>query len=71
MPRWVLQCPHCSQEFTHSEIDRAMLEQARLDPFGVVQRPSAGKRTCPNCKEEADFKQYDLIYRADARGQAC
>jgi hypothetical protein len=70
VPRWVVQCPNCLQEFTHSEIDNAMLQEARFDPFGVVPKASGGKRTCPNCKVETDFKPNDLLYRQDARGQA-
>jgi hypothetical protein len=70
MPRWVVNCPNCSGEFTHTEIDSTMLEQARRDPFGLVPKPSGEKRTCPNCNTESAFNQTDLLYRQDARGPA-
>ena len=67
MPRWVVTCPNCSKEFTHTEIDRTVLEQSYRDPFGVLPRPSGEKRTCPHCNTESVFEA--LFYREDARGQ--
>jgi hypothetical protein len=69
MPRWVVRCPKCNHEFTHTEIDKAMLEQVNHDPFGVLPRPSEQKRTCPNCNTESFFSQTQLFYRADALGK--
>jgi endogenous inhibitor of DNA gyrase (YacG/DUF329 family) len=67
MPRWVLTCPNCSHESTHTEIDSTMLEQR--NPFGVLSKPEGGKTKCPNCNKEFVFAQHDLFYREDARGQ--
>jgi endogenous inhibitor of DNA gyrase (YacG/DUF329 family) len=69
MPRWAVLCPKCKKEFTHTEIDKTMLEQASHDPFGVLPRPSEQKRTCPHCKTESAFNQSQLFYRADTLGK--
>ena len=67
MPRWVLGCPECNQEFTHSEIasDRP---QPPLDPFARFgdkpEIPELGiYLECPHCKKVSSFKRYQLIYR--------
>jgi len=64
MPRWILTCPGCSQEFTHSEI------VADEPPFawgeGKPDMPDDGAtRECPHCKESSVYKRYQLIYRAN------
>jgi hypothetical protein len=69
MPRWVVTCPNCSHEFTHTEIDSTMLAQGQHDLFGVLPKPSNEKRTCPNCNTESAFCKTDLFYREDARGK--
>jgi hypothetical protein len=65
MPRWVVVCPKCSHEFTHSEIEPTVLW--RTHPFGVLPKPRIEKRVCPKCKTEFEARQ--LFYRQDARGQ--
>jgi hypothetical protein len=67
MARWVLDCPDCNKEFTHSEIP----ENNRLipDPFtGTVTKsefPAGGFTvTCPNCKKISVYQRYELTYRA-------
>jgi endogenous inhibitor of DNA gyrase (YacG/DUF329 family) len=70
MPRWTVKCPKCSHEFTHTEIDARMLQQAYENQYGVLPKPSGGKRTCPSCNVESAFERTDLVYRKDARGQA-
>ena len=68
VPRWVVGCPACSQEFTHSEID-PILANSRLDPFArFADKPEIPENgvslECPNCKEVALYKRYQLVYRA-------
>ena len=68
MPRWVVTCPECGHKFTHTEINRAMMDEARHDPFGVVPRPQpVEKRTCPKCQRESEFTPFHLFYREDMR----
>jgi hypothetical protein len=73
MPRWAITCPECDHTFTHTAIEPAAIEQAYLDPFHVLARPTipkgGDKRTCPNCKTESVFQAHHLFYREDARGQ--
>ena len=68
MPRWVLGCPGCSQEFTHSEIEMEH-GKAVLDPFAWLLDkpvlPDAGvKLECPHCQKVSVYKRYQLTYRA-------
>jgi hypothetical protein len=68
MPRWILGCPNCNQEFTHSEID-TQSRTPLLDPFSWIadkpKLPEAGTRLeCPNCKKVSIYKRHQLIYRA-------
>jgi hypothetical protein len=63
VPSWVVICPHCRREFPHTEINQAALEEASRDPYRVLPRPSAGKRTCPHCKRESAFLPNDLRFR--------
>ena len=67
MARWVLGCPDCNQEFTHSEIDPEC-RTPRLDPFAWIDEkpelPIAGvKLECPNCHRVSVYKRYQLTYR--------
>lgn len=68
MPRWVLVCPDCNQNFIHCEID---LEYRipLLDPFAWIgDKPKvleAGvSLECPHCKKISVYKRYQLMYRA-------
>jgi endogenous inhibitor of DNA gyrase (YacG/DUF329 family) len=69
MPHWAVNCPNCKQEFTHTEIDKAMQDQAGHDPFGLLPKPVDEKRRCPHCNKESVFSQNQLFYRADAPGK--
>ena len=67
VPRWVLDCPLCKVEFTHSEIDPEY-RSPLLDPFARFgdkpELPSAGVNLeCPNCREVSVYKRYQLTYR--------
>jgi endogenous inhibitor of DNA gyrase (YacG/DUF329 family) len=67
MPRWVVKCPQCGHPFTHTNIEPAMIEQSRRDPYGVLPRPQSSEtRTCPGCKTESTFLPHHLLfYRED------
>jgi hypothetical protein len=69
MPRWMLKCPKCSYNFTHSKIELAVLEEARRDPYGVLPRPTFApdgeNHTCPGCKTESVFRRQQLFYCDD------
>jgi len=68
VPRWVLGCPECEQEFTHSEIN-ADYRQPEIDPFSWIgDKPEMANAgvilECPNCKKKSVYKRYQLTYRA-------
>ena len=64
MPRWVLTCPECGKEFTHSNIERTSMADFYLDP--KPQFPSDGSKIeCPNCKNSSVYQHFDLAYRAN------
>ncbi len=69
MPRWMLKCPKCNHNFTHTKIERAIIEEASRDPFGIVPKPpfvqDGEKHTCPGCKDESVFQRHHLFYRED------
>jgi hypothetical protein len=69
MPRWVLGCPNCKQDFTHSKIDSES-EPSFHDPFAWLGEkpkfPAAGVNLeCPSCKTTSVYKRNELVYRAD------
>jgi hypothetical protein len=68
VPRWVVGCPECKQEFTHSEIS-ADRRPSALDPFAWIgdkpDIPETGiSLKCPNCNKAAIYKRYQLTYRS-------
>jgi endogenous inhibitor of DNA gyrase (YacG/DUF329 family) len=64
MPRWVLNCPKCQKEFTHTQIERRNLQDYYLEP--KPDFPEEGLSVqCPNCKVSAVYQRRHLIYRAD------
>jgi hypothetical protein len=68
MARWVLGCPLCKKDFTHSQIpegSRAWLG----DPFAWLGDkpvfPNEGlPLVCPNCQKPSVYKRTELVYRA-------
>ena len=70
MPRWVLTCPECDEDFSHSEI--TIPQRIReFDPFtGVVTKPEFPvgglKATCPACKKSSVYQRHELVYRVDS-----
>ena len=71
MARWVLTCPKCKQEFTHSQVkDDDEGGASLLDPFswiaGKPRFPEAGLAvTCPNCTAQTIYQRHELIYRTE------
>jgi len=52
-------------------VDSAAVEQAYLDPYKIIPKPTATEvRVCPNCKNESLYQPFQLSYRNDARGQS-
>lgn len=67
MARWVLNCPDCSKDFTHSEIPDA--KSFGPDPYTASavkpEFPKGGLTVaCPNCKSKSIYQRYELTYRA-------
>ena len=67
MARWVLGCPECNQDFTHSEIP-ADPEQGLTDNlYGVESKPEFPpgglNMKCPSCKKTSLFQRFQLIYQ--------
>ena len=71
MPRWVLNCHDCSQEFTHSSINpkaQAPSEDAFLWA-GFDAKPDFPvgglNAECPHCKQTSLYQRYQLLFRRD------
>jgi endogenous inhibitor of DNA gyrase (YacG/DUF329 family) len=63
MPRWILICPGCNEEFTLSEVTSEGI------PFTWGERkpdmPDDGASLeCPHCEKPSVYKRHQLIYRA-------
>jgi len=69
LARWVLTCPECKLEFTHSQVKDTYAPSLK-DAFSWIcdkpELPDEGIHLrCPNCMSETAYKRYQLIYRAD------
>jgi hypothetical protein len=67
MARWVLGCPECNEDFTHSQIN-AESQPTLRDPFAWLgdkpEFPAAGlQMECPNCKKISIYSRTQLMYR--------
>jgi endogenous inhibitor of DNA gyrase (YacG/DUF329 family) len=64
MPRWILNCPECQEEFTHSEVRESLHGISWWDE--KPELPESGiQLECPNCKKTSAYQRYQLIYRKD------
>ena len=67
MARWVLGCPECKQDFTHSEITPEQERQefdSFLNSINKPQFPASGlELECPNCRHKSVYYRHQLIYR--------
>ena len=62
MPRWVVRCPSCQQDFTHSQIPRRELQDYYFDK--KPEFPMGGTSLhCPNCRTVSIVKRHQLTYR--------
>jgi hypothetical protein len=66
MAHWVLSCPDCNKDFTHSEIPEN--SASVTDPFtGSAVKPEfpvgGFSVLCPNCKKISVYQRYELTYR--------
>jgi endogenous inhibitor of DNA gyrase (YacG/DUF329 family) len=67
MARWVLDCPNCNKEFTHTNInDRgSALRDPFTSPEAKPEFPDGGLSVvCPNCKNTSVYQRYQLTYQA-------
>ncbi len=71
MSRWVLTCPKCNQDFTHSTIPVGQTPPgdlfAWLDFLGdKPDFPNGGlSLKCSNCKKASLYRRHQLLYRSD------
>jgi hypothetical protein len=67
-PRWVVSCPECSEEFTHTEI-RTMANGSMRDVFASPPKPqipeSGTPLRCRQCGKTSTYRAFDLRYRPD------
>lgn len=64
MPRWVLNCPTCREDFTHSQSERRTLDDWYLDK--KPEFPREGRELqCPNCQTSTWFEKAQLRYLGD------
>jgi endogenous inhibitor of DNA gyrase (YacG/DUF329 family) len=67
-PRWIVTCPECKEEFTHTHITKIPTGEI-WNPFTSPpkpQIPEGGTEVkCQNCGKTSTYQAFDLIYRAD------
>jgi hypothetical protein len=68
MARWVLGCPDCKEDFTHSQVE-IRSQTSVQDPFSWLgdkpEFPTSGLMLeCPNCKKTSVYRRTQLTYRA-------
>jgi hypothetical protein len=66
MAKWILQCPVCGGEFTHSQILES--HPLHFDSFAQTEIkpgfPDGGMSVaCPSCCTTCVYQRYQLIYR--------
>jgi hypothetical protein len=68
MPRWVVTCPKCRSEFTHTLVRDLTQGSLTRDVFASPPKPpipDGGSRLdCPNCGGNQAYQISDLRYRA-------
>jgi hypothetical protein len=63
MARWVLNCPFCKIEFTHSTIGPTVKDYYfPLKPIFPIKGLSV---ECPKCRKTSIFQRHELLYRQD------
>ena len=65
MTCWVLYCPGCGAELTHSQIYNS--DFSGYDPYTSLSKPKfpdGGLSVfCPQCKGTSLFQRYQLVYQ--------
>ena len=61
MPKWVLKCDNCNNEFTHS-----MITDMGAESYFLPQKPvfTDTEFECPHCVNKDNYDRSDLMYRA-------
>jgi hypothetical protein len=62
MPKWIVICKKCHNEFEHSQINGVGMASFYL-PIPDIP-PAGSKCVCPNCGHSALYQRTDLRYRA-------
>jgi len=67
MARWLVTCPHCGSDFTHTTIfvsDAVRRMENVHDVFASLPKPELPEGgspvECPHCKELSNFRAQDL-----------
>jgi hypothetical protein len=67
VPRWVVSCPECKKEFTHTPISK--IAGGTQDPFASPPKPripeGGTELECQNCGKTSSYGAFDLRYRTD------
>jgi len=67
-PRWIVTCPECNKEFTHTNISK-IASGATRDPFASPPKPQipegGSELECHHCRKTSTYQAFDLRYRAD------
>jgi hypothetical protein len=65
MPHWVLKCPECKIDFTHSEVHIGREDYGLWLLPSKPEFPKGGSwLECPNCKKTSLFQRFQLTYAA-------
>jgi uncharacterized C2H2 Zn-finger protein len=65
MARWVLDCPRCGKEFTHSKVEDKGFALGDW-PEPKPEFPDGGQSLdCPNCQNTSLYQRHQLTYRAN------
>lgn len=62
MPKWVLCCPKCKNEFEHTHIDDVGMTSIYFS-FKPEFPPAGAQYTCPACGYNTIYQRTDLTYR--------
>jgi hypothetical protein len=63
MPSWILDCVGCGSNFTHSVIEPRKIEDHYLPAKPVIALEGV-ELECPDCKQKAVYRRFDLRYQA-------
>src|SRR5258708_4835265 len=61
-PRWIVTCPECKKEFTHTQISK--IASGTRNPFASPPKPEipegGTQLTCPHCNKDSAYRTFDL-----------